>query len=188
MELLHAGRTVTTRRRPSSTSRSERLSSSFLSWPEGSIWVELLRALLASRAASRVRSRAVMRFQSATTAKWEGCMADSGSWGPGKLGTWTHPCRGSGRCGRGTPWRAGRGLGPFARAHASLSVSRSRSWARWGAASGRLCSERARARRAGGDAWAAATSFLHSARGGVLSDPPTQTRRGSGQTPRLPAN
>lgn len=56
--------TVTTRRSPSSTSRSERLSSSFLSWPEGSILVEVrLRTLAASRAASRVKSRAVVRDQ-----------------------------------------------------------------------------------------------------------------------------
>lgn len=58
-----AGHTVTTRRRPSRTSRSERLSSSFLSCAEGSGRVGALRALLASRAASRVRSRAVERDQ-----------------------------------------------------------------------------------------------------------------------------
>lgn len=55
--------TVTTLRSPSSTSRSDLLSRSFLSWPEGSSFVGARRTLLASRAASRVRSRAAERDQ-----------------------------------------------------------------------------------------------------------------------------
>jgi hypothetical protein len=55
--------TVTTLRNPSRTSRSVLLSKSFLSWPEGSSFAGALRTLLASRAASRVRSRAVERDQ-----------------------------------------------------------------------------------------------------------------------------
>jgi hypothetical protein len=55
--------TVTTLRSPSSISRSVLLSSSFLSWPEGNSFGVVLLALLALLAASRVRSRAVVRDQ-----------------------------------------------------------------------------------------------------------------------------